>query len=200
MENLKMATQENKVVYGLKNVHYSKMTINETGKVVYAKPVAIKGAVEISLESKAELVSFEADNEVYYSAPGTSSYEGTLTLAKVPDLFLVDILGEVLDETDGVQTEVDGAKTSNFALLFQFEGDVNGTRHLFYNCSASRPSVASKTGKEIGTTELAFTASAKPAETVNDKAVVKTKTTANTTTAVYNAWFDAVYVKAPAVG
>ena len=195
-----MATQENKVVYGLKNVHYSKMTINETGKVVYAKPVAIKGAVEISLESKAELIAFEADNEVYYSAPGTSSYEGTLTLAKVPDAFLIDILGEVLDATDGVQTEVDGAKTSNFALMFQFEGDVNGTRHLFYNCSASRPSVASKTGKEIGTTELAFTASAKPAETVNDKAVVKTKTTANTTTAIYNAWFDAVYVKTPAQG
>ena len=195
-----MATQENKVVYGLKNVHYSKMTINETGKVVYAKPVAIKGAVEISLESKAELIAFEADNEVYYSAPGVSSYEGTLTLAKVPDAFLVDILGEVLDVTDGVQTEVDGAKTSNFALMFQFEGDVNGTRHLFYNCSASRPSVASKTGKEIGTTELAFTASAKPAETVNDKAVVKTKTTANTTTAIYNAWFDAVYVKTPAQG
>ena len=194
-----MAT-ENKVVYGLKNVHYSKMTVNETGKVIYAKPVAVKGAVEISLESKAELVSFEADNEVYYSAPGTSSYEGTLTLAKVPDAFLIDILGEVLDATDGVQTEVDGAKTSNFALMFQFEGDVNGTRHLFYNCSASRPSVASKTGKEIGTTELAFTASAKPAETVNDKAVVKTKTTANTTTAIYNAWFDAVYVKTPAQG
>ena len=200
MENLKMATQENKVIYGLKNVHYSKMTIDQTGKVVYAKPVAIKGAVEISLESKAELVRFEADNEVYYSAPGTSSYEGTLTLAKVPDLFLVDILGEVLDVTDGVQTEIDGAKTSNFALMFQFEGDNSGVRHLFYNCSASRPSVASKTGKEIGTTELAFTASAKPAETVNDKAVVKTKTTANTTTAIYNAWFDAVYVKAPAAG
>ena len=195
-----MATQENKVVYGLKNVHYSKMSIGETGKVTYAKPVAIKGAVEISLESKAELIEFEADNEVYYSAPDTSAYEGALTLAKVPDGFLVDILGEVLDETDGVQTEVDGAKTSNFALLFQFEGDVNGTRHLFYNCSASRPSVAGKTGKEIGTTELAFKASAKPAESVNDKAVVKTKTTANTTTAIYNGGFDAVYVKAPEEG
>lgn len=191
---------ENKVIYGLKNVHYSKMTINETGKVVYAKPAAIKGAVEISLESKAELVSFEADNEVYYSAPGTSSYEGTLTLAKVPDAFLVDILGEVLDETDGIQTEIDGAKTSNFALMFQFEGDNSGVRHLFYNCSASRPSVASKTGKEIGTTELAFTASAKPAESANDKSIVKAKTTGSTTTAIYNAWFDAVYVKAPAEG
>ena len=195
-----MPVKENKVVYGLKNVHYSKMSINETGKVVYDKPTAIKGAVEISLENKADLVSFEADNEVYYSAPGTSSYDGTLTIAKVPDLFLVDILGEVLDATDGVQTEVDGAKTSNFALLFQFEGDVTGTRHLFYNCSASRPSVASKTGKEIGTTELGFTASAKPSESVNDKAVVKAKTTGSTTTAVYNAWFDAVYVKAPAAG
>ena len=195
-----MPAKENKVVYGLKNVHYSKMSIDGTGKVVYAPPTAIKGAVEISLESNADLVSFEADNEVYYSAPGTSSYEGTLTIAKVPDLFLIDILGEVLDATDGVQTEVDGAKTSNFALLFQFEGDVNGTRHLFYNCSASRPSIASKTGKEIGTTELAFTASAKPAESANDKSVVKAKTTGSTTTAVYNAWFNAVYVKAPAAG
>ena len=194
-----MAT-ENKVVYGLKNVHYSKMSIDETGKVTYAKPTAIRGAVEISLESKAELVSFEADNEVYYSAPGTSSYEGTLTLAKVPDGFLVDILGEVLDATDGVQTEIDGAKTSNFALMFQFEGDNSGVRHLFYNCSASRPSVASKTGKEIGTTELAFTASAKPAESVNDKAIVKAKTTAATTTAIYSGWFDAVYVKVPEQG
>ena len=199
MENLKMAT-ENKVVYGLKNVHYSKMSIDETGKVVYAKPTAIKGAVEISLESKAELIAFEADNEVYYSAPGVSSYEGTLTLAKVPDGFLVDILGEVLDATDGVQTEIDGAKTSNFALLFQFEGDNSGVRHLFYNCSASRPSVASKTGKEIGTTELAFTASAKPAESANDKAIVKAKTTAATTTAIYSNWFDAVYVKVPEQG
>ena len=194
-----MPVKENKVVYGLKNVHYSKMTINETGKVAYATPKPIKGAVEISLESKAELVSFEADNEVYYSAPGTSSYEGTLTLAKVPDGFLVDVLGEVLDATDGVQTEIDGAKTSNFALMFQFEGDNSGVRHLFYNCSASRPSVASKTGKEIGTTELAFTASAKPAESANDKSIVKAKTTGSTTTAVYNAWFDAVYVKTPTV-
>ena len=195
-----MPAKENKVVYGLKNVHYSKMTIDQTGKVGYATPTAIKGAVEISLESKAELIEFEADNEVYYSAPGTSAYEGALTLAKVPDGFLVDILGEVLDATDGVQTEVDGAKTSNFALLFQFEGDVNGTRHLFYNCSASRPSVASKTGKEIGTTELGFTASAKPSESANDKSIVKAKTTGSTTTAVYNNWFDAVYVKAPAAG
>ena len=84
--------------------------------------------------------------------------------------------------------------------MFQFEGDNSGVRHLFYNCSASRPSVASKSGKEIGTTELAFTASAKPAESVNDKAIVKAKTTGNTTTAIYNNWFDAVYVKAPAEG
>ena len=195
-----MPVKENKVVYGLKNVHYSKMTIDQTGKVVYDKPTAIKGAVEISLESKADLISFEADNEVYYSAPGTSSYEGTLTIAKVPDGFLVDILGEVLDATDGVQTEIDGAKTSNFALMFQFEGDNSGVRHLIYNCSASRPSVASKTGKEIGTTELAFKASAKPAESANDKAIVKAKTTGSTTTAIYNAWFDAVYMKAPAQG
>lgn len=196
-----MAVNEtNKVEYGLKNAHYAKMTIDETGKVTYATPVAIKGAVEISLESKAELVSFEADNEIYYSAPGTSSYEGTLTLAKVPDNFLVEILGEDLDAVDGVQTEIDGAKTSNFALMFSFEGDKNGTRHVFYNCSANRPGVASKTGKEVNTTELSFTASAKPSEGVNDKAIVKAKTTASTTSTIYENWFKSVYIKTVGTG
>ena len=56
-----MAT-ENKVIYGLKNVHYSKMTVNETGKVVYAKPTPIKGAVEISLESKKILAVVSGPN------------------------------------------------------------------------------------------------------------------------------------------
>ncbi|MDN5446068.1 MAG: phage tail protein [Lactococcus lactis] len=190
-----MATQENnKVEYGLKNAHYSKMTIDATGKVTYATPIAIKGAVEISLESKAELIEFEADNTTYYSAPGTSAYEGKMTIAKLSDDFLTQILGEELDTVDGVQTEIDGATTSNFALMFQFEGDKNGVRHVFYNCSASRPSVASKTGKEVNTTELSFKASAKPLESVNDKAIVKAKTTVSTTTAIYDAWFNKVYI------
>lgn len=195
-----MATEKNKVEYGLKNAHYAKMSIDETGKVTYATPVAIKGSTEISLESQAELIEFEADNEIFYSAPGTSAYEGTLTLARVPDEFLVEILGEVLDAEDGVQTEIDGAQTSNFALMFQFEGDKNGVRHVFYNCSASRPSVASKTGKEINTTELSFKASAKPTESVNDKPIVKAKTTAKTTQMVYDNWFTKPYIKAPSEG
>lgn len=76
--------------------------------------------------------------------------------------------------------------------MFEFQGDKKRTRHVMYYCSANRPSVASTTkdGGEPNTTDLSIVVSPRP-----DTNVVKAKTTAGVTEAVYNAWYTKVYEK-----
>jgi len=183
----------NKVVFGLKNVHYATFTENTDGTITYDAPKRIPGAVELALTPRGDMVEFYADDMLYYSAQNNQGYDGTLTIAVIPDDFAVDCLGEELDETDGVLTEKADAKGKPFALLFEFDGDEKATRHVLYNCTANRPNVngATKTNTaEPQPNELTFVAS--PRST--DRAV-KVKTTANTPAAVYDAWYTAVYEK-----
>ena len=83
----------NKVTFGLKNVHYAKRT-NET---TYENPVPIPGSVKINLEPKGEGAEFYADDVLYYSAPNNQGYDGTLTIANIPEQFAIDCLGETKD-------------------------------------------------------------------------------------------------------
>ena len=132
----------NKVKYGLSNCYYS--VYNETAKT-FGTPVAMPGAVNLSLDQEGETNKFRADNIDYYTSISNNGYSGDLELALVPDSFLKDVMGEVVDATNGLQYEVASAKPKPFALLFQFEGDDNATRHILYYCKASRPTLASQT-------------------------------------------------------
>lgn len=184
---------ENKVTFGLKNVYYATYAILN-GLVTFDTPVAIPGAVEMTNEPRGDMVEFYADNMLYYSAPNNQGYEGTLNIANIPQSFAVDCLGEELDETDGVLTEYSDAKPKPFALLFEFDGDIKATRHVMYNCTANRPNVNSTTktdSVEPNANELTYVSS--PLQ-IDGRPVVKTKTTDKTTDAIYNAWYQDVYV------
>lgn len=184
----------NKVVFGLKNVHYAIAT-EEAGAVTYSEPVAIPGAVELSLEPRGDLTEFYADDTLYYSASSNNGYDGTLSIALIPEHFAVDVLGDSLDEEDGVVNESANAKQKKFALLFEFDGDQKATRHVVYYCSASRPTVSSTTKTETtepNTNELSFVASPRPGDHI-----VKTKTADSVNESIYDAWYTAVYEKAP---
>lgn len=187
--------QENKVVYGLTNAHYAKIT-EENGVIEYGTPKRLAGAVEISLTPRGDMIEFYADNMVFYAASNNQGYDGGLTIANLPEDFLVEILGEVKDETDGVITEVASAKSSSFALMFEFDGDVKATRHVLYSCSASRPTVSGTTktnSAEPKPNELTFIAGPRATDEF-----VKTKTGADTPVEVYNEWYQKVYEKTPA--
>lgn len=186
---------ENRVTFGLQDVHYAPYTIGEDGTVTYEKPIRLPGAIELSLEPRGDMVEHYADNMLYYSASNNQGYEGTLSISHIPEQFLIDALGEEKDETDMVLSEIANKQGKPFALLFQFEGDIKATRHVFYNCTANRPTIASTTktdSVEPNANELTFVASA---ININDKLYVKAKTTPSTPQNVYDNWYEQVYIQ-----
>lgn len=103
----------------------------------------------------------------------------------IPESFRTDILKEEQD-ANKVLVENANSETGSFALLFEFDGDIRKIRHVLYNCSASRPTIESKTNeedKEVQTETL--TIKARPMA----DGYVKAKTGDSTTETVYNNWY-----------
>jgi len=197
---------KNKVKFGLKNVHYAKLTIGEDGTPTYATPVAWPGAVSLSLDAEGDSNTFYADDMAYYVSVANNGYSGDFESALIPDDFNKDIMGAVND-ADGVQIEESSVEPGAFALLFEFTGDKNAIRHVLYNCKMTRASVESEStedSKEPKTETGTITASplvlpeavtvgtGETAQTIST--VVKGKTTADTTSTVYTDWYKSVHL------
>ena len=180
----------NKIKFGLKNVHYSVITL-ANNVPSYATPVAVPGAVNLNLSPVGEKVEFYADDLLYYGTNANQGYEGDLEIALIPDTFRVDVMGETTD-ANGAIVENSEVTPKNFALMFEFNGDVAGTRHVLYNVNAARPNVegATKTKTiEPKTEKLSITAS--PAvDTYNVKASLPYSTGAS-----YTNFFGSVYLE-----
>ena len=134
--------------------------------------------------------NFYADGYAYYTISNNMGYEGDLELAMVPESFRTDVLKESLDD-NSVLVESANVETANFALLFEFDGDVKKIRHVLYNCSAARPNIESATNEEeieVQTETLAITA----APLANG--YVKARTGDRTTDTAYTGWSTAVYL------
>lgn len=184
----------NKIKYGIKNCYYAVATISTSGTATYATPVALPGAVSLSLSAEGDTSPFYADNIVYYTSVANNGYSGDLELAKVPTSFLTDCLGYIEDGSD-VLVEDANASPAHFALLFQFEGDVNAKRSVLYNCVASRPEISSQTKAESiePQTETINITATTIYNSVLSTDVVKASCT-ETETAAYSGWLSAVYV------
>lgn len=187
----------NKVKFNLCNGHYAPIKAGENGESTFGTPATLPGAVSISLDPNGEPESFYADGIEYYIINNNMGYDGDLELAMIPESFRTDILKEETD-ANKVLVENCNSETGSFALLFEFDGDVKKIRHVLYNCSASRPKIESKTNeesKEVQTETL--TIKARPLAS----GYVKAKTGDSTTQAIYDKWYEAVYMPAssPAV-
>lgn len=184
----------NKVKFNIKNVHYALLNEGEGGSITWETPVAIPGAVSISLDASGEITPFYADGIVYYQTSSNSGYEGDLEMALIPDQFRIDVLKETLDGK-GVLTENSNVETAKFALMFEFDGDQKSVRHVLYNSTATRPSLESSTTEDTKepTTETLSISAAPLAD-----GRVKAKTGAGTDEGTYNNWYQSVYETATA--
>jgi len=192
---------KNKVKFGLKNVHYAIATIADDGTATYADPpVAVPGAVNLSMDAVGELEPFFADNIKYYISNDNQGYDGDLEMALFPDQMKKDIWGDI-EDNNGVLVENADAPVVHFALLFQFEGDVKATRHVLYNCTGTRPAVESGTKEDTTTPQT-------EKSTISDGTILlkgfgpdgadvnvpKSSTTPDTNATAYEGWFENVYI------
>lgn len=187
----------NKIKYGLKNVYYAIATIADDGSATFGNPVRFPGAVSLSMEAQGDVTPFYADNIRYYEGVSNNGYSGDLEMARIIDSFKTDVLGFVAD-TNGVIYEDAGAEPVHFALLFQFEGDQKATRHVLYNCVATRPAAGSTTKTdtvEPQTETVTIDAGTIWVESLG-KDIPKAETSGETQTTVYDGWFTAVYIPA----
>ena len=187
----------NKIKYNLKNVYAAVMT-RSGSTYTYATPVAIPGAVSMSLDAEGEASPFYADGIVYFRSAANNGYSGDLEIALIPEWFREQVLQETKDSNNVFIETNEVNEPVYFALLFEFDGDQKAIRHVLYNCSVSqRPTIASQTKEasiEPGTETLSLTADPR------EDGLVKARTGDDTTTAVYNAWYQSVYTPAVSSG
>ncbi len=182
--------EKNKVKFGLSNVHVAKMIKGEDGVITYDTPFKIPGAVNLSLDAEGDNEPFYADNIKFFESFANNGYSGELEIAKIPDEFLKEILGQKIDSIGGVLENIND-KITPFAFMYQIEGDVTGTRFCYYNATVSRPSTEASTTEDTktpNTDTLSITTSAR-----EDTGDVRYKLAlSDTNKTEYNAFFTTV--------
>lgn len=190
-----MPDTNNKIKYGLKSVYYAVATISAAdNSATFGAPKPFPGAVSLTLDAEGETSTFYADNIAYYVTNSNNGYSGSLEMARISEDFAADILGEVTNSSTGLTYEIQDHEPVHFALLFQFEGDAKATRHVVYNCVASRPSISGSTKEasiEPQTESIDITATSIYNASI-DKNIVKAKALEGTT--AYTSFFTSVQV------
>lgn len=179
-----------KVKFGLSNVHIAPLTY-DGNEYQYDKPIALPGAVSLTLDPQGDSTDFFADNIVYFSSSANQGYEGDVEIAMITDEIREKIFGEKKDSNGAFIESADDAFTP-FAFGFEIEGDEKGRRFWYYNCSFNRPGNSASTlenSKEPQTDSLTLKAMPR----ANDKKVrvFLPETTDNTES--YNKFFEEVY-------
>ncbi len=184
-----MTEKNNKIKYGLKNVHRAKITNND-GVISYGTPTLIKGAVTLSVSPEITRTAIPADDNPEYAVMfEDNGYAGDIEFQYLSDEDRVEIFGNTIND-DGVLIENKDDTPNPIALLFEFSGDAHAVRHVLYNCLCTKPSVESETGKTNKTDKISITA--RPAEdTGHVKAKVPNTATAKAT---YDGWYKNVYI------
>ncbi|MEE0865511.1 MAG: major tail protein [Clostridia bacterium] len=188
---------ENKVKFGLSNVHIAKITETD-GAITYGTPFAMPGARSLTADPEGETTPFYADNIKYYIATSNQGYTGDLEVAMLIKDFFTQILGQT-EDSNGALFESADDTTARFALMGEIDGDVKKRRFVYFDCTATRP------GSEMNTIEESKepqtdTVSISMSPRSTDKAIKAVIEPTTENQAVYDTFFTKVYEKDATAG
>lgn len=186
------AEKENKVKFGLSNVHVAKITETD-GEISYGTPFKIPGAVSLTADPEGETTKFYADNIVYYISTTNQGYSGDLEVAMLIKEFFKQILGQQEDSNGALFENADDVN-ARFALMGEIEGDVKKRRFCYFDCTATRPSAEMNT-KEENTDPKTDKISITMAPRSSDRAVKVVIEPTAENKAVYETFYTKVYEK-----
>lgn len=187
---------ENKVNFGLRNVHYAVITYTN-GVPSWGTPKAWKGGVTLSLTKETSSSDFYADDTKYFHITANNGYTGSIEMARVTDEVLQDLFGFTLSSTGKMIIENAEAAPVEFALMFEVQGDQKPRRVCLYRCTADRPDINAATkGDSVEvqpqSCDLVVMPVIDPTANSPIDGVTKYSTTANTPTATFEDFFNAV--------
>lgn len=133
----------NKITFGLKNVHYSIAEQNTDGTWTFDTPKKLPGAQEFTSDIIGGATPVYADDQIVATLVANGGRTLTLKMTEVTDEFKVDILGYKKLE-NGNYVEVTNAKPVTFALGCEIQGDVKARRVWFYLCNVAPINEATK--------------------------------------------------------
>ena len=120
----------------VENCHYAKATLDpDTNAVTFGTPVAIPGAVNLSLDPEGDTEPFYADDMVYYTTVANNGYSGDLEIALIPESFRKDILKET-EDANGVLAGDHGDSASERACKGEDRREYfrRGLQRMVFQC------------------------------------------------------------------
>jgi phi13 family phage major tail protein len=165
-----------------------------TSTGTYTTPIAIPGAVTLTLDPAGEETIFYADDRKYFTTAPNNGYTGSLSAAYLPDDLRAKLLGQTVDE-NGLLVESADDQPSEFALLFEIQGDAAGRRYVFYDCKFSRPSESHNSKTEGITPDTdTLNLTVVPKDFAGEYYIKSSVENETGTATVYAAWFTAVKI------
>lgn len=159
---------DNKVTFGLKNVHYALATQAEDGSWTFATPKKLEGAQEITTEAIGGSTQVYADDKVLATLVSNSGTNVTLKFTEIGDQFKKDVFG-LLEASNGNLVEVVSNQAKTFALGYEIQGDIKARRIWYYLCTATPTGDASKSKADsIEANSVSLNITARPIESGNN--------------------------------
>ncbi|MFH1693473.1 MAG: major tail protein [Bacillota bacterium] len=162
----------NKITFGLTNVHYSLATQGVDGTWTFTLPKRLIGAQEITTEAIGGSTQVYADDKVIATLVSNSGTTVSLKFTEIDDEFKKDIFGFKTD-TNGNFVEVINNETKTFALGYEIQGDSKARRIWYYLCTATPSGDASKSKADsIEANSISLSITARPIES-GDNLVIR---------------------------